>query len=299
MKKLLSKEFIIGFCVILTLAILFFGIEFLKGVNVFKSANTYFVTFDNVTGLAQSAPVTINGYKVGLVRNLEYDPANPGKIKVEVSMDKDVRIPKGSTFDLKSELIGASTIVLNLAKSADYYQPGETIQGEIPEGMMDAVKNDVLPAVTLMMPKVDSLLTALTKLATDPNLASSISRLDRVMANLETSTKQLTVTMNSLQPIVRNTDQVAANLSKASSDLNELTTTLKGLPIEKTFNDLSNITGDVSKATAQLQNGNSSLGKLLYSDGLYNNLNKSTLSLDSLLVDVKKNPKRYINVKVF
>lgn len=124
-------------------------------------------------------------------------------------------------------------------------------------------------------------------------------KVDRVMANLETSTKQLTVTMNSLQPIVRNTDQVAANLSKASTDLNELTTTLKGLPIEKTFNDLSNITGDVSKATAQLQNGNSSLGKLLYSDGLYNNLNKSTLSLDSLLVDVKKNPKRYINVKVF
>ncbi len=133
---------------------------------------------------------------------------------------------------------------------------------------------------------------------TNPALTSSINRLDHVMANLETSTAKLSSTMSALTPVVGNVNTITNNLTTVSGDLTQMTGKINALPIDSTFNNIHAITGDVARATAQLNNPNSSLGQLLYSDGLYNNLNHSVQSLDSLLVDVKKNPKRYISIKL-
>lgn len=298
MKKIFSKELIIGLCVILTLAILFFGIEFLKGVNVFKSTNYYYASFTNVEGLAESAPVTLNGYKIGLVRGIEYEYDNPGHVKVEISLNHDLKIPKGSKIKLASDLLGTASLQLALANGSDFYKVGAVIPGETPAGMMEAIGKDVLPSVTALIPKVDSLLSAVTVIATDPAIASSLDRLDRIMANLEVSTRQLSTTLSSLQPVVANTHTISTNLNTMSNDLTVVSGKLRTLPIDSTFNNINAITTDVSHATAQLRDPNSSLGQLLYSDGLYNNLNHSVQSLDSLLTDVKRNPKRYISIKL-
>lgn len=298
MKKIFSKEMIIGLSVILTLVILFFGIEFLKGVNVFKSSNYYYATFTNVEGLAESAPVTINGYKVGLVREISYEYDNPGHIKVEMSLNHDLKLPRGSKAAMTSDLLGTGSIQLQLAQGSDCYKVGDTIEGVNPSGMMDNISKNVLPTITEMIPKIDSLLVAVTAVVTDPAVASSLRRLDNIMANLEASTSKLSATMTALQPIVGNTGIIADNLSTASGDLTKLTAELNSLPIDSTFSNIHAITGDVARATAQLNNPDTSLGKLLYSDGLYDNLNHSVQSLDSLLVDVKKNPKRYISIKL-
>ncbi|MCM1337082.1 MAG: MlaD family protein [Candidatus Amulumruptor caecigallinarius] len=298
MKKIFSKELIIGLCVILTLIILFFGIEFLKGINVFKSTNYYYATFTNVEGLAESAPVTLNGYKIGLVRAINYEYDNPGHIKVEISLNHDLKIPKGSKINLTSDLLGTAALQLALADNKEYYKVGDMLPGVTPAGMMENISKEVLPSVTALIPKVDSLLSAVTAIATDPAVASSLDRLDRVMANLETSTRQLNTTMTALQPIVANTHSISTNLNTVSTDLTEVTGKLRRMPIDSTFNHINAITADVSRATAQLNDRNSSLGQLLYSDGLYNNLNHSVQSLDSLLTDVKRNPKRYISIKL-
>lgn len=298
MKKIFSKELIIGLCVILTLVILFFGIEFLKGVNLFKSTNYYYATFTNVEGLAESAPVTLNGYKIGLVRSIDYEYDNPGHIKVGISLNHDLKIPKGSQVNMTTDLLGTASLSLKLGKGSDYYAVGSVIPGETPAGMMENISKEVLPSVTALIPKVDSLLSAVTVIATDPAIASSLDRLDRVMANLETSTRQLSATMAALQPVVTNTQSISTNLNTVSTDLTEVTGKLRTMPIDSTFNNIYAITGDLSSATAQLRDPNSSLGQLLYSDGLYNNLNHSVQSLDSLLVDVKRNPKRYISIKL-
>ena len=298
MKKIFSKELIIGLCVILTLAILFFGIEFLKGINLFKSTNYYYATFTNVEGLAESAPVTLNGYKIGLVRGIHYEYDNPGHVKVEISLNHDLKIPKGSKINLTSDLLGTATLQLALATGSDYYNVGATLPGVNPEGMMENISKEVLPSVTALIPKVDSLLTAVTAIASDPAIASSLDRLDRVMANLEVSTKQLSTTMSAIQPIVANTHTISTNLNTVSTDLTEVSGKLRGLPIDSTFNNINNITADLNSATAQLRDPNSSLGQLLYSDGLYNNVNHTVQSLDSLLIDVKRNPKRYISIKL-
>ncbi len=163
---------------------------------------------------------------------------------------------------------------------------------------MESISKEVLPTITEMMPKIDSLLVAVTEIVTNPALTSSINRLDHVMANLETSTAKLSSTMSSLTPVVGNVNTITNNLTTVSGDLTQMTGKINPLPIDSTFNNIHAITGDVARATAQLNNPNSSLGQLLYSDGLYNNLNHSVQSLDSLLIDVKKNPKRYISIKL-
>lgn len=298
MKKLFSKEFIIGFCVILTAVILYVGIEYLKGVNLFKSTNYYYATFTNVEGLAESAPVHLNGFKVGLVREISYEYDNPGHVKVEIDLDKNLRLPVGSKAVMASDLLGTGSISLQLADSKEFYPKGHTIDGVNPKGMMESISKEVLPTITEMMPKIDSLLVAVTEIVTNPALTSSINRLDNVMANLETSTAKLSSTMSSLTPVVGNVNTITNNLTTVSGDLTQMTGKINALPIDSTFNNIHAITGDVARATAQLNNPNSSLGQLLYSDGLYNNLNHSVQSLDSLLIDVKKNPKRYISIKL-
>ena len=124
MKKLLSKELIIGASVLLSLLILFFGIDYLKGINVFKSANYYYASYTNVAGLTQSAPVTLNGYKIGLVREINYEYDNPGHVLVEISLDKQLKVPVGTKAPLSptcSELQASNCAwlpKLNIMKSA-------------------------------------------------------------------------------------------------------------------------------------------------------------------------------------
>ena len=115
MKTLFRKELMIGLTVLVMLLILFFGIDYLKGINVFHPANYYYATYENVEGLAQSAPVTVNGYKVGLVREIEYEFDNPGHIRVELSLDKQLKVPRGSRAVLTTDMLGTSTIALELA----------------------------------------------------------------------------------------------------------------------------------------------------------------------------------------
>lgn len=298
MKKIFSKELIIGLCVILTLAILFFGIEFLKGINLFKATNYYYAEFTNVEGLAESANVTLNGYKIGQVREIAYEYDNPGHIKVEISLNHDLRIPHGSKIQIASDLLGTASLQLHLASGSDYYNAGDVIPGENASGLMENISTNVLPAVTELIPKIDSLLVAVTQIATNPSIASSLNRLDGIMANLELSTKQLSATMTAIQPVVGNANDISADLAIVASDLSSLSSQLKALPLDSTFNNVHTITSDLAKATNQLHSPNSSLGQLLYNDGLYNNLNHSVQSLDSLLIDVKKNPKRYISIKL-
>lgn len=299
MKKLFTKELTIGLCVVLALLILFFGIDYLKGINVFKAANYYYVSYNNVTGLAISAPVTANGYKVGLVREMAYEYDNPGHVKVEVSLDKELRIPKGTKARLVTDLLGTASISLEMPDSApDYHDVGDKLIGEVATGMMDNVANDVLPAVTSLVPKIDSLLTSITALVSDPALTGSIRRLDKISANLEMTTAHLSQSTASLPAVMTNAKGIAGNLDSISTDLKVISAELKEMPLDSTMQNVYAATTSLRHMLDALQSDESSLGLLMHNPDLYNNLNNAVGSLDSLLIDVKKNPKRYISIKL-
>ena len=305
MKKFFSREIIIGLSVLLSLLILFFGIDYLKGINVFKAANYYYASFTNVAGLAQSAPVTVNGFKVGLVREINYEYDNPGHVRVELSLDRKLRIPKGTKAVIATDMLGTSSIELKMSAHPDYHDVGDHLEGVEGSGLMDKVSTELMPTIMSIAPHIDSLVVSLNTIAGDPALLNAVRRLDVIMANLETSTTQLNRSMAAVPALVThangtmaNVEQLSANLNQVSAALAVISEDLKKMPLDSTMRNINNITANL--ATKQLNSTNSSLGLLLNDPSLYHNINNSAAHIDSILIDLKRQPKRYIpSIKVF
>ena len=296
--KIYTKEALIGLLVIVALAILYFGVEFLKGVNIFKPANYYTASYTNVAGLQTSAPVMLNGFKVGQVRDIRYEYDNPGHVQVELSLDRELKVPVGSVAKIESDLLGTATVVLHFTDAKTYEPRGGKLIAETASGMLDGVSADLMPKVSAMLPKVDSLLTNVNLLVSDPALRQSVQRLDIITLELATLMRSVNGTVAKLPPIVRNVDSITSNVSAVTSDLGYLSGQLRNLPVDSLVNDLQAVTANLHELTDQLNNPNSSLGALTTDKALYDNLNAAAASLDSLLIDVKAHPKRYISIKL-
>ena len=214
-----KKEIVIGLCVAIALLALFFGINFLKGVNMFKAANYYYAEYTNVAGLQMSAPITLNGFKVGQVRDLKYQYDNPGHVKVELGLDRALKLPKGSKAVIEQDILGTSTIVLKMSDSSDFYEVGSTIEGATASGLMENVSNNLMPNISAIFPKIDSLLTSLNRLVADPALSKSVARLDAITLNLEQSMRQINATTRSLAPVMANVTGITDNLNTMSGAL--------------------------------------------------------------------------------
>lgn len=300
MKKIFNKEIVIGLCVIAALAILFFGIDFLKGVNVFKASNYYYASFTNVEGLATSAPVTLNGFKVGQVRSINYEYNNPGHVLVELTLDNKLQLPKGSKALMTCDILGTGSVMLELAKeSNEYYAVGDHIESGVQAGMLDAVSNDLMPAITSILPLVDSLLTNVNKIVANPALTSSIERIDGITSQLEVTTRNLAVATRQLAPITNDVKSITGSVANITGDVSELTGQLKMLPIDSLMADLQVTTRNLKALSAEMTNPNGTLGMLMKDPALYNNINATICSLDSLFTDIQRNPKRYVTIKIF
>lgn len=299
MKRFFTKEVIIGICVISAIVILFIGIEFLKGINVFKPANFYVANYENVAGLEVAAPVTIDGFKVGQVRSINYNYEHPGLIEVELALNKKLHIPEGSRALIGSTLLSGSYVEIQLGKS-DRMIPvgGEIMSGATPD-LMSSVSNDLLPAVSSIMPKIDSLLLSLNRLAGDPALLASIQSLETITKNVSSASESLNRLMKRDVPgVIAGADNLLTNLDSVSSNLNLLSLELTRIPLSQTMTNVNELTANLSRFSDQLNDPNSTLGLLTHDPALYDNLRRVTADVDSLIVDIKKNPKRYISIKL-
>lgn len=300
MKSILRKEVIIGLLVIVAMLILFFGINFLKGVNLFKAANYYYSVYNNVEGLAQSAPVTLNGYKVGIVRSINYDFSRPGNVIVEMSLDKSLKLPKGTEAVLGADLLGTASIALNLGTDASaLYAVGDTIPGKVKASMMAGISDNLMPAVNTILPKIDSLLINLNTLTGNPALHQSITRLDDITTQLNATMRSLNAATANLQPITGNIRSITENVDTITGDLAQVSGRLRDVQVDSIALEIQATMANLRQLSERLNNPESSIGKLTDDSALYDNINATIISLDSLFIDIKKNPKRYINVKVF
>lgn len=295
-----NKKFVvIGISVVAALALLVFGINYLKGINLFHTSNYYYAVYENVTGLAVSAPVTANGFKVGQVREMEYMYDNPGHVRVELALDGKLRIPEGTVAVLGSDLLGTATISLEMPQSANYLSVGSDLVSRQNSGLMDNVSGELMPGIVGMIPKIDSLLVVVTGLVADPALAQSVKRLDAITANLETMSANLSGATRQLPSVMNNVADVVDNLDRMTCSLDSLSNELKGLPLNETMANVLVLTENLKNTTEQLKSSDSSLGLLLNDPELYNSLNRTVASLDSLINDVKAQPKRYLKFSVF
>lgn len=292
----LTKEIKIALVAIVGILIMYFGINFLKGMNLFSTNNTYFITFDDIQGLGASTPIYADGYKVGTVDGLEYDYKENGPIKVKVDIIKDLRIPQGSKAEIVKDLMGNLQVNLLLANNPrERVEPGGIIPGAVNGGMMDKAAN-LVPVVEKMLPKLDSILTSVNALLADPALAASLHNVETITSNLTVSTRELNTLMAGLNK------QVPGMVRKANGVLdntNRLTANLASLDVQGTLNKVNQTLESAHQFTEKLNSNQGSLGLLMNDTKLYDNLTSTMGHADSLVIDLKAHPKRYVHFSVF
>ena len=294
MKKWFGKEAKIALSVLISILILYVGINYLKGINVMKPSNYYYVQFPSVGGLAQSAPVTIDGYKVGLVQEIVYDYDTNQTIKVLLNLDKKLKIPVDSRVYLETDMLGTSSVVIDLNPHvSEYYEHGALLQGEVKSGLMQSLQSELLPEVVVLLPKLDSILSGLQTLVNDPALVSSVKRLDRITANLERSSVQLSGMMQNDVPVILD------NVQGITAQINQFSDTLNALPLQSTMASVQKTSYNLQQITSRLTSPDNSLGLLLNDRGLYDRANGVLGSVDSLMIDLRLNPKRYVHFSLF
>lgn len=292
----LTKEIKIALVAIVGILIMYFGINFLKGMNLFSTNNAYYMTFDDIQGLGASTPIYADGYKVGIVDGLEYDYKENGPIKVKVDIIKDLRIPQGSKAEIVKDLMGNLQVNLLLADNPrERVEPGGIIPGAVNGGMMDKAAN-LVPVVEKMLPKLDSILTSVNALLADPALAASLHNVETITSNLTVSTRELNTLMAGLNK------QVPGMIGKANGVLdntNRLTANLASLDVQGTLNKVNQTLESAHQFTEKLNSNQGSLGLLMNDTKLYDNLTSTMSHADSLVIDLKAHPKRYVHFSVF
>lgn len=289
----MKKEVKIGLIGIVAIALLIFGINYLKGVRMLKSSSYYYVEYTNINGLSVSSPVFTSGYKVGQVRNIQYNHANPGHVVVEVELDKGMRIPKGSRGELVTEMLGTvkMNLLLNL-ENLEHCLPGDTLPGIVNNGLMGVAEN-VMPKMEQLLPKMDSILHSLNQLLADPALSETLHNAEKMTANLNVTTRQLNRMMQNELPIL------TGNLLTLTGNMAAISENLKGIDYAETFRKIDSTLYNVQLLTNKLNSKDNTVGLLFNDPSLYNNLSATTANAASLLEDLQAHPKRYVHFSLF
>lgn len=289
----MKTEVKIGITGVVAIVALFLGINFLKGVNLFSSSEKYYIVFSNTKGLTKSSSVYADGYKVGIVSDIEYDFRHPGKVVVEISTDKGLRIPKGSSAQLDEAVLGGCTLNMLLATNLrEAYHPGDTIEGSDVNGLMAKV-GGMVPQLEEVVAKVDTLVATLNTLLSNPNLPLIIQNAELITENLNKSTNQLNTLLRNDIP------QMTGTFTKAGENVATLTDKMNQLDIQATLESVNQTIGSVHNMMEQMQSPNGTLGKLMNDPSVFDNLNHTVQSADSLVSDLKAHPKRYVHFSVF
>ena len=290
------KEIQIALMAIIGMVVLYFGLQFLKGLSLFSTDRNYYVKFKDISGLSASSPIYANGFKVGVVENIIYDYTNQNDIVAVIGLDNQMQLPKGSKAEIASDLLGNIKLELVLGPNpVDLLIPGDTLIGGPQKGAM-AMVADMVPQIQAMLPKLDSILMNVNLLLSDPALQNSLHNIDQMTGSLNQTTVQLhamaTALNQQLPSMVKNADGMLANANDLTRNLNEL-------DLAKTMAKVNNTLQNVEQMTAKLNSNEGTLGLLMRDPELYNNLNATMMHADSLMIDLKQHPKRYVHFSVF
>ena len=290
------KEIQIALMAIIGMVVLYFGLQFLKGLSLFSTDRNYYVKFKDISGLSASSPIYANGFKVGVVENIIYDYTNQNDIVAVIGLDNQMQLPKGSKAEIASDLLGNIKLELVLGPNpVDLLTPGDTLIGGPQKGAM-AMVADMVPQIQAMLPKLDSILMNVNLLLSDPALQNSLHNIDQMTGSLNQTTVQLhamATTLNQQLPsMVKSADGMLANANDLTRNLNEL-------DLAKTMAKVNNTLQNVEQMTAKLNSNEGTLGLLMRDPELYNNLNATMMHADSLMIDLKQHPKRYVHFSVF
>jgi phospholipid/cholesterol/gamma-HCH transport system substrate-binding protein len=313
----IKREAKIGLFTVICLATLFWGINFLKGKNVFSRTNTFYAVYNRVDGLKVTNDVVLSGYKVGSVKSIKFEEGHTGRIIVALLIEKKYLVPVNSVAKLiSSDIMGGKAIRLELSPNQEYHEQGDTLISSIETGLLDQLIYEMVPikekAETLMddLGRVLKSLDQVLNTQNQENLNKSFASLSSSLQNIDSASLSLNELLNS----------DSSDLKKMLSNMNELTYRLKNNTsgIDTVINNFASISDTLANANigrilaqtdsalysvnqliTSINAGEGSMGALMKNDTLYLNLEQSAKNLELLLYDMKVNPKRYINFSLF
>ena len=290
----ISREAKIGFAGIIALVLLFFTIKFLQGISLFNVQDTYYINFSNAKALAKSSPVYADGYNVGIVSDIRYDYDNPGSgVIVQIAVEHGMRIPKGTSAVLDEAMLGGCTLNLMVGNNPrERYVEGDTIPSAENNGLMASAAK-LVPKLEAAINKVDTLLTTLNTVVSDPNIQKILENAETLTANLDRSSQDLNKLLENDIP------QMAKTFDTAGQNVVQLTDKLNQLDLQGTMSKVDGALADVNKMTQRLNTPDNTVGLLLNDTALYGNLNRTVTGAANLVEDLKANPKRYVHFSLF
>ena len=291
-----KKEIIVAVLAILALFLLYFGFNYLKGINIFNKTTYYVVKFEKMNGLVAQCPVYVKGYKVGMVDNIVYDFTKPQSFTVEFSVNDDIRLPKGTEVSLVPDgLISGEALELIIPTDSitSWYAKGDTLPSSITPGMLNAVAEAVLSQLSPILSNLDSVVNVLQESLSRKQLQDILDNVDGTMANVNAITRKADRMMDRQLPQLIDTIQLAMN------DIHRITENLSEADLKATVARADEAITEVKNLVAAANSEQGTLGKLLKDNSLYNDSNHTVNSADSLLIDLKANPKRYVHFSLW
>lgn len=292
-----AREIKVAVLAAIALFVLFFGFQFLKGVNIFHATNHYYAVYGQMNGLIEQAPVYIKGYRVGQVDVISYDFHADKPFVVSFSISKDIRLPKGTEAALVADgLLSGEAIELRLPSEGydDCFTPGDTLPALIEPSLFDNMQTEVLGRVGTLMDHLDSLVVGL-----DEQLISS-GKLHVTMENIASITTEFKATSRRLHLIMDN--QVPTLLNEAGETighLKQVSADLEEADLKATVQKVDSAIAGVNTIIETVNSENGTIGLLLNNKDLYLNINNTIQSADSLITDLKAHPKRYVHFSLF
>lgn len=298
MKKVkLSREVKVGLMTIVAIFILYFGLNFLKGIDIFSPINYYYGVYENIDGLVHSSPVYIKGYKVGQVEEVQYDFTKATPFVIKISVSKDISLPKGTVVELFDDgLMGGKAVQIVYAytgQSQALYASGDTLRTQVATGLLSQLSGDLMPKIESIATQADSLLRSVRLLVDGGAVQNSLRSIEKTTADLSVSSAALKKMMQKDMP------RIIGDVSVLTGDFKIISGNLRSIDFASTFNSVDLTIKDLNKITTQIKNSEGSLGLLINDKSLYLNLNNTVNSADKLLIDFQKSPKRYVHFSLF
>ena len=311
----ISKEIKTGILVVIAIAIFVFGFNFLKGKDIFNSRDIYYAVYPQVSGIVESNPVQINGFKIGRIKKIELLDAS-GRLVVTMAIsDQKVKIPKGTVAKIvSSDLLGAKAIELVLGKSNDMVKDGDTLTAQIDPSLQQSVEGAIKPLkdkAEKLIASIDSIMTVVQAVFDNnarDNLSKSFNNIKHALETFDRTSMRLDTMIasekNKISVIFSKVESISTNLannndkiSSAIRNFSSISDTLAKANLTKTIENANSALSSVSSVMEKINKGEGTAGLLVHDDKLYKNLTASSASLDSLLKDMEVNPWRYISLR--
>lgn len=301
---------ILGIAAIVTFIL---GFNYLKGSGLFSSTRVVKAEYDDVQGLTPSSFVQIKGFKVGAVKSLSLSKNNPGKILVEMNIDKNIPIPVDSRAIIVTlDLLGTKAINLKKGEATQMVNEDGVIKGELELGAIESISASLQPAIENVkntLASLDTTVHSINKIldeSTQKNIKHAVAKLDNTMSDFSQFSGELNAQKNKITSLLNNLNGFADNLNKNNQTINKVlsnaeTTTqnLSKVNFENTVQEIKSTLQDLQSILEKVNSGNGSMAMLLNDDKLYRNLKNTLATANNLLYDINARPSRYINVNIF